>query len=406
MSRREEVHVSRPLGEDATLPAALARFGRTALVVGVVALAVSILAGLARPDQFFRSYLLAFVFWSGLSLGSLAVLMLQYLTGGAWGIAIRRILEAGTRVLPLIVVAFLPIVFGMHRLYEWTHADVVANDRVLQEKALYLNVPFFLVRAAISFAAWLLIAYFLNKWSREQDASDDHRVIDRKLQLVSGGGLVVYALTVTFMSIDWVMSLEPLWYSTIYGALFATGQALSGMAFAIAALVWLAPREEFSAVITRKHLRDLGNLMLAFILLWAYMAFAQFLLIWSGNLPEETIWYMRRLQGGWEFFPVLLILLHFVLPFLMLLSRDVKHNPRELATVAALILGIHLVDLYWVVVPGALPRLEGDPPLQLHWMDPAAVVGLGGIWLVFFLRELRRRPLLPEAALMEGPHHG
>jgi len=197
------------------------------------------------------------------------------------------------------------------------------------------------------------------------------------------------------------MSIEPLWYSTIYGPLFATGQALSGMAFAIAALVWLAPPAEFSAVITRKHLRDLGNLMLAFILLWAYMSFSQFLLIWSGNLPEEIIWYKRRLQGGWQLVGVLLILLHFVLPFLLLLSRDVKHNPRTLATVAVLLLGVHLVDLYWVVVPGFFPFQD----FRLHWMDIAAVVGLGGIWLAFFLRELRQ-PLLPEPALTEGHHHG
>src|SRR5262249_46470171 len=229
------------------------------------------------------------------------------------------VLRAGTRTIPLLVLLFLPLLLGLRDLYpwmRWTQEDL-EKSHTLQFKTLYLNAPFFLERAFVYLAAWVAFSIVLLRWS----AGLPHSPAEpepRRLRMLSSPGLLAYGLTITFASIDWVMSIEPLWYSTIYGPLFATGQALSGMGFAIAAVVWLAPPAEFSAVITRKHLRDLGNLMLAFVLLWTYMSFAQFLLIWSGNLPEEVIWYKRRLQGGWQFLGVLLILLHFVLPFLML----------------------------------------------------------------------------------------
>jgi hypothetical protein len=380
---------------------------RKALLAGVVGLGVCGLGGLFDRAPFFRSYLVAYLFLLGLGLGSWVILMVHHLTGGEWGWALRGVLKAGTRTIPLLVLLFLPLLPGLRDLYPWLRwePDEIQESPTLQFKTLYLNAPFFLVRAFVYLAAWGGFSVMLLRWSADL-AHGPAELEPRRLRMLSAPGLLAYGLTITFASIDWVMSLEPLWYSTIYGPLFATGQALSGMAFAIAMVVWLAPPAEFSAVITKKQLRDLGNLLMAFILLWTYMSFAQFLLIWSGNLPEEVIWYKRRLQGGWEFLGVLLILLHFVLPFMLLLSRDVKHSPRTLAAVAVLLLGIHLVDLYWVVMPGALPRAEGDPPLQLHWMDPAALVGLGGIWLAFFLRELRREPLLPEPQLTEGHPHG
>jgi hypothetical protein len=394
------------------------RIQRAALAAGIVGLGLCVLGGVAGHlltgeseggllgwlfdrAQFFRSYLVAYLFVLGIGLGSWVILMVHHLTGGDWGWALRGVLQAGTRTIPLLVLLFLPLLLGLHDLYPWARwtEEQIRESKTFQSKSLYLNQPFFLARAFVYLATWVVLSVLLLRSSAGLPRSPTEPE-PRRLRLLISPGLLAYGLTITFASIDWVMSIEPLWYSTIYGPLFATGQALSGMAFAIAALVWLAPPAEFSAVITRKHLRDLGNLMLAFILLWAYMSFSQFLLIWSGNLPEEIVWYKRRLQGGWEFVGVLLILLHFVLPFLLLLSRDVKHNPRTLATVAALLLGIHLVDLYWVVVPGFFPFQS----FRLHWMDIAAVVGVGGIWLAFFLRELRQ-PLLPEPVNTEG-HHG
>ncbi|HTO86271.1 MAG TPA: hypothetical protein VMR54_01925, partial [Thermoanaerobaculia bacterium] len=316
-------------GRDPRVSAEAARFVRSAAVIGIAALVACAVGAAARPDQFFRSYLLAFVFWNGLSIGAMAVLMLQYLTGGAWGIAIRRELEAATRTLPLTAVAFLPLLLGLHRLYEWTDAHAVAADEVLRKKALYLNAPFFVIRTAIAFAIWLGLAYSLNKWSAEQDRRPDPSV-NRRLQLLSGGGLVLYALTTTFTSVDWVMSLEPHWFSTMYGVIFMVGQALGALALASAAVVRLSSLEPVSGFLGSRHLHDLGKMMFAFTMFWAYVGFSQYLIVWSGNLPEEISWYLARFRGGWGWVGAAVLVFHFVLPFLLLLSREANRNPATL----------------------------------------------------------------------------
>ena len=271
--------------------------------------------------------------WLGITLGCLAIVMIHHLSGGAWGLVIRRLLEAGTRTLPIMALAFLPIAFGVRVLYLWARPDAVASDAVLREKALYLNVPFFLVRAVLYFTIWGTVAYWLNRWSLEQDHSPDPRLA-RKLQLLSAAGIVLYALTITFASIDWVMSLEPHWFSTIFGILFMGGQALSALSFAIAAAVLLALRPPFSDVLSRAHLHDLGKLLMAFVMLWAYFNFSQFLIIWSANLAEEAPWYVHRLGHGWQAIGLLLVVFHFALPFALLLSRGLKRNPMLLAALA------------------------------------------------------------------------
>ena len=389
--------------EDPRLSAAVARFGKPAFTVGALFLAACAAGAATRPDQFFRSYLLAFVFWNGLAIGAMAVLMLQYLTGGAWGISIRRELEAATRTIPLTALAFLPLLLGLHRLYEWTHADAVAADEALRKKALYLNAPFFVVRTAAAFAAWLSIAYFLNKWSAEQDTRADHRAIDRKLQLLSGGGLVVYALTTTFTSVDWVMSLEPHWYSTMYGVLFMIGQGLGALALATAAVLRLSGLEPLSGFFGARHRHDLGKMMFAFTMLWAYVNFSQYLIVWSGNLPEEISWYLARFRGGWGWVGLAVLLFHFVLPFLLLLSREANRNPSTLAAAAALLLVMRFVDVAWLVLPAF-----SKGAFRLDWMDLAAPIGLGGIWLGFYARNLTHRPLLPvnDPGFEEALAHG
>ena len=376
---------------EAGRPEAKRGFGRGMLIVGVLGLAVSFPALMGKPDMFYRSYLLAFVFWNGLAVGSRAGLMLQYLTGGAWGIAIRRPLEAAARTLPLCALFFVPVIFGMHRLYEWTHADVVAQDELLRKKTFYLNEPFFLVRTAVAYAVWILVAYFLIRLSARQDAASDHRAIDRNLQKLSGGGLVLYALTVTWTSVDWVMSLEPHWYSTMYGVIFMVSQALAALALATLAVVRLSPWEPLRSFLGPRIRHDLGKMLFAFVMIWAYVNFSQYLIVWSGNIPEEIHWYLARFRGGWGAIGLAILVFHFVFPFMLLLSREANRNPRLLAGAAALLVFMRFVDTAWLVLPAF-----SAGKLAIHWTDLTLPIGLGGLWLAFYVRNLSSRPLLPE----------
>jgi hypothetical protein len=373
---------------EADLSAAVARARRPLLLAGIAGSIACAIGAYAAPVQFFHSYLFACVFWSGLALGSLAILMLRYVTGGAWGVPIRRPLESATRTLPLVALFFVPLLFGLKNLYAWARPEDVARDPVLHHKAAYLNFPFFLGRGVVYVGAWLLLAFFLNRWSKEQDRSPSPE-LNRRLQLVSSGGLVVYGLTITFWSIDWLMSLEPRWYSTMYGVLLIAGQALSALAFVIALTILLARYEPLASVLSPEHLHDLGKLLLAFVMFWAYVSFSQYLIIWAGNLPEEIPWYLRRLQGGWGWFGIAIIVLHFALPFLLLLSADANRNPRILSTVAILVVVMRVVDLFWLVRPAFSPG-----HFEVHWLDLAAFVALGGLWLSFLLWQLLERPLL------------
>jgi hypothetical protein len=360
-----------------------------ALGVGVVGAVGGIAGAFAAPEQFFRSYLVAYLFWFGIALGSLAILMIQHITGGRWGAVIRRLLESATRTLPLLILLFLPLLFGLPHLYEWARPEAVAHDPVLQNKSKYLNVPFFLVRAFGYFTAWSALVWLLNRWSLQQDEGADPSVA-RRLENLSRGGLLLLGLTVTFASIDWVMSLEPHWFSTIYGILFAGGQVLSAFAFVIPVAALLADRPPFSTVISAESFHDLGKLLLAFVMLWAYFAFSQFLIIWSGNLPEETPWYLNRLQGGWEWFGVAIIAFHFALPFVLLLSRDLKRSARALSLVAAGVIIVRFVDLFWLINPVFSPAA-----FAVHWLDVATLAGVGGLWLAMFVQQLKGRPLVP-----------
>ncbi len=382
-----------------SLTAAIDRLRRPALAAGVIALGACAAGGIVSPGAFFRGYLFAYVFFTGLSLGCLAIVMLHHSTGGAWGIPIRRILESGTRTLPLIAILFLPIALGMKHLYSWSRPDEVAKDALLQAKEAYLNVPFFLARAAFYFAVWISIAYLVNRWSLEQDQAGrpPHPALTRRLQLLSAGGLVAYGLTMTFASIDWVMSLEPRWFSTMYGVLHIAGQALNALAFVTAALVLMSGEKPFSGFVRSSHFHDLGKLLLAFVMFWSYVAFAQYLIIWAGNLPEEIPWYLRRLHGGWGWVGAALVVLHFALPFLLLLPEGANRNSRILAAVAGLVVLMRFVDVYWLVRPVFTQTSASATSARfgIHWLDLAAAVGIGGIWLAVFLWQLEERPLLP-----------
>jgi hypothetical protein len=355
----------------------------------VIALALCFVGGWFVPGQFFYSYLMAYFFWLGIPLGCLGIMMLHNLTHGAWGVLIRRLLEAGMRTLPLMLLLFVPVIFGMHTLYEWARPEAMAEDVVLQQKSAYLNVPFFLIRAAIYFALWIFGASLLTRWSREHDRTGDPRLLDR-LRSLSAPGLILYAFTITFASIDWLMSLEPHWYSTIFGVHFMGSHALSALALTIAITGLLRSQEPLAGVLQPSYLHDLGNLLLGFVMLWAYFTLSQWLIVWSGNIAEEVTWYVHRSRGGWQWVATALVIFHFFLPFFMLLLRSVKRRAETLSALAMLVVFMRLVDVFWYTAPAFHPA-----NFQVHWMDLLATIGLGGIWIAVFIWQLRPVPLLP-----------
>ena len=371
-------------------------------LVGIAA-GILTLAGifLVSPFQFYRSYLWSYVFYIGVTLGCLTWLMLQYLTGGAWGVVIRRPAEAASRTLPLLALLFVPVVIGIPNLYEWSHANIVAGDPILQHKQIYLNVPFFLIRAALYLCGWNFLAWYFNRWSAREDQGSP--VAHRKMAAVAGPAILFWGFSVTFMAVDWILSLNPHWFSTMFGLLFIAGQGLSGMAFLIALLVLLSYRRPMSEVLTPRHLHDLGKLLLCMVMVWAYFTFSQFLIIWTGNLPDEITWYLPRLTGGWWWLSLLLVVGHFALPFALLLSRDLKRNFKLLAGIAIVILFMRYVDIYWQIAPDF-----SKGKFTLSWMDITTPVALGGIWLWYFLAQLEKSPLLPlgEPHLEEALQHG
>src|SRR5437899_629804 len=375
------------------------RIRRRALLTWLIGLALSLLAALASPSHALRAYLVAFTFWLGIALGCLVLLMLQHLTGGIWGLVLRRIFESGARTLGLLTLLFLPLLFGLlgkpPLLYEW----VGSKDPDLLEKSWYLNVPFFVGRAAGYFIIWIVMAFLLYTWSMAQDRGSFN---DRRFRQLSGPGLALYGGTITFASVDWVMSLEPRWYSTIYPVIFAVGQILEAMAFSIIVLVYISAQPPFEKLLGPTQRRDLGNLLLAFVMMWAYLSSSQFLLIWSENLPEEIPWYLKRTRGGWLWLALLLVVFQFSLPFLLLLSRKIKQDPRRLAAVALLVLVMRYLDVFWWIEPAF-----SDGVYFYVLVDIAALVGLGGIWIWHFLNQLGKLPLLPlhEPALVEGLAH-
>ena len=382
-------------------PDSVGRLEKRALVVGVLGLLVSIVGWVTKPEDFFRSYLVAFLLVLGLSLGSLGLLMLQHLTGGDWGILIRRPLESATRVLWLVVVFSVPLVFGMKYLYTthtvgdetrigWLNPPPIGHEGALsglQQK--YLTHNFFLLRLVFYFVIWIGLMWLFNRMSQEQDVNRDDRALRARIKFYAGPGIILYVFAMTFAAIDWSMSLSPHWASTIYGFLFVAGQAISAMSLMIITVVMFSRSEPFSHIIQKRHLHDLGKLLFAFNMLWAYFSFSQLLIIWSGNQPEEITFYKSRLNGPWGVVAVMVLVLHFFIPFFALLSRDVKRNQAVLPKIAMWLIAMRFLDIFWLTRPEftyhALPTL---------W-DIAAILALGGIWLWFFAVQLKQQPLLP-----------
>jgi hypothetical protein len=401
-------------------PADLGRYRTRALLVGLVSLAVGAAlaylmgqaAGFGGLVHVLRSYLVGFFFVTGVSVGSLAWLCLGHMTGGAWAVTSRRLFEAAARCVPLCALLFIPVVVSLFvhdhgeghaaghavSVYEWSDQAVVAGDEALRHKSTYLSAWFFILRAFVYFAIWFGLALILSRGSAAQDRTADPR-IRRRLQDISGPGILLFGLTVTFAAIDWGMSLEPHWFSTIYGLIIMAGWGLSALAFMIAVATYLSGREPMARAYQPLHFHDWGKLLLALVMLYAYFAFSQFLITWAGNLPEEIPFYLRRLRGGWQLVGLSIILFHFMLPFVLLLSRGRKRAPRSLRSVALLMIFMRVVDLVFFFAPSV--HQGGEP--DWHTSDLARsflpmfamAIGLGGIWLWFYFGQLASRPLLP-----------
>jgi hypothetical protein len=367
----------------------LVRRRGSALLAGLGALVLSIAWGVFDSEQFFQSWLVAWMFWLGIALGSMGLVLLNHLTGGRWGAILRRSLEAAARTLPLMAFLFLPILLGMGSLYEWTHADAVAHDPILAHKAVYLNTGFFIGRAVFYFLAWIGITTVLSRLSARQDVSGHDEAMGKSFHLTARIGVVLYALTMSFASIDWAMSLEPHWFSHIYGIIFTGGQFLTALAFMIPISVTFADREPFARAMNAERFHDMGKLLMAFIMLWTYFQLSQFLIIWSGNLPEEVPWYIARTSGGWQIVALALVTFHFIIPFIVLLSRAVKRNRHVLALVASGLVVMRYVDLYWFLGPSFSPGALAFHPLNLLTM-----IAIGGIWYWAFVGQLEDRALL------------
>ena len=376
--------------QDYQAPASVNRVQRAGLFVGGIALLLAIPGALSSPEKFYHSYLFSYMLVLGLTVGSLGLLMLQHLTGGNWGIIIRRPLEAASRNIWLVLVMFIPIVLGMKTLYRaWLDPDHLKEEPLSKFQQGYLTSGGFLGRAVLYFAIWFLLMWLFNAWSRQQDERKQDPKIQRRFKSLSGPGVILYVMATTFAAIDWVMSLSPHWASTIYGFIFVAGQAITSMCLMIIVIVLLSGSEPFSGIIQKRHLHDLGKLLFAFNMLWAYFDFSQLLIIWSGNQPEEISFYRTRLYGGWGVVAVIVLVFSFALPFLILLSRDVKRTPGLISKVAAWMLFMRLVDLYWMTRPEFTSRAF---PTYLDLIVPIALVGL---WLGFFAMNLQQRPLLP-----------
>ena len=387
------------------------RWRTLALGIGGIALIAWLVGLFFNSEQALRSWLLGFVFWSGIAFGSIGFLLLQYLTGGAWGVVSRRVAEAATRTLPIIVVLFIPLAIGVSGLYEWTHLS--PTEPVMLQRGWYMTPWGWILRSVIYFALFGVMFYYLNHWSAVQDKATSFEESLRYLEKASrfsGPSMVFWSLLVTFAAVDWVLTLDPHFFSTIWGLLFIAGWGLSCFCFIVTILAFLSDKPPMDRILGRRHFHDLGKLILALVMVWAYFNFAQFLIIWSGNIPEETTWFLARMKGGWGYVGVILIFFHFAFPFVVLLQQDFKRRAKWLASIAIFILVLRLIDMFYLIGPTPRINLHGEAAgaFIVSWMDLVAPIAVGGIWLWWFFGELLKRPLVPinDPYLENAIHHG
>ena len=374
-------------------PPVVQTIGRRSLIIGAIVGVVAIGEGVFQPTVFFRGYLLSFMAWLGIALGSMVILMLRHLTKGGWGMIIRRILGAAMRTLPLLALLFIPLLFALPRLYPWARPLGDVPDKNLRQHLQnithsYLNVHGFIIRAIIYFAIWGTLIFLLTKWSKEQDRPPV-RDNSARFKVLSGPGIILYGFTISFAAIDWTMSLDPSWISTIYPLIILIGEVLSALCFAVVIERILFRYRPMSELLKPEYVHDHGKFMLTFIMVWAYFSFSQWLIIWAGNLPEEITWYTKRLGGGWGWIGLFLVLFHFAVPFAILLSRPFKRDVTKLVWLAMWLMLMRYLDLFWVIEPNF------SKTITVTWADIIVPVAMGGLWLAYFCRNLASMPLVP-----------
>jgi hypothetical protein len=380
----------------------IARWQTASLAVGIIGLVASAIGFFVNRQDFFRAYLPSYLFWFSIVAGSLGVLMLQYMTGGEWGLMIRRPLGASARTMWLMAVLFIPILIGVRDLFPWANEEWARKDPVVSLKLGWLNVTRFTWFSILLFVIWIVWAWQLRYWSQKfyQDRSPETDLVRRRW---AGAGLPMIVLTLTFASIDWMMSLEPKWMSAMYGITFTVGCALSAFAFVTFFLSQLARTNAMAGILKPSHLRDLGNLLFAFVMFYAYTAFSEYLLMWYANLHEEIPHYLVRQHGTWGVLAMLLVLFHFFLPFFMLLMRAIKDRPESIAVVTVIIIVMRYVAIVWLVTPS----WYGEH-FHYSWIDLTSLIGIGGVWMFAFIQQLKGQTIIPihetwvEEAIREG----
>jgi hypothetical protein len=393
---------------DLTAPPVAKTISQRSLVVGLVFGVIAVVLAFIQPQQFYRAYLLGFMLWLGVALGSMAILMIRHLTGGGWGMVIRRILGAAMRTAPLLAALFIPVILGIHKLYIWAQpldqvTDKHLHDHLAEITKTYLTTSGFIYRAIFYFAIWNLLSFLLTKWSKETDhpGSPDHT---SRFKAIAGPGLILYGFTISFAAIDWVMSLDPSWISTIFGLVVLIGQVLSAMCFAVVVERILFNYKPMSEMLKPDFVHDHGKWMLAFTMVWAYFNFSQWLIIWAGNLPSEITFYMTRLHGGWASIGLILVIFGFAIPFAILLSRPFKRDIRKLVWLAVWMLLMRYVDMFWIIEPNF------SKTLSVTLADIVVPIAIGGFWLSYFFYNLGALPLLPAydpsaGEVLEPAHH-
>jgi len=378
------------------LPVPIERLGPQAIrveqisgLIGGLGCLLCVAAFFANRAEFFQSYLFAYTYWGGFAIGGLGVLLMHHTVGGKWGVTTRRLLEAQMRTLPLIALLIVPILIWPGYLYPWAHHDIVAATPILQHKAPYLNMPFFIGRVVLYFAIWMFWGFRENRLADLQDETGDPTLKER-MRAFGAPGILIFTLTGTFAYIDWNLSCDTQFFSTVYGAMILTGDILQGIAISIVVLVLASRDDRFGGRVNSKVLHDLGNMMFAFVIFWAYLAASQLIIIWPANLPQELMWYLDRIRGFWKYIAAASALGMFAIPFCLLLSQERKRNPVRLLRVAVFILCARVIDIFWIVEPTF--RNKG---FAIYWTDFAVFLAIGGIWIYAFMYQLRRRPLLP-----------
>ncbi len=362
---------------------------KLSLIAGVAGLLLSIVGYFVDQGQFFHSYLVAFSFWITISLGGLFLSLLHHLTGAVWSVVIRRIFETIMAILPWMMLFIIPALFGMRELYHWSHPETVAHDELLQIKSPYLNVTFFIIRTVVFALIWTLVGRALYRFSIKNDETGDETYL-QKAKRLSPAGIILFALTFSFASFDWLMSLDAHWYSTIFGVYIFGGSTLAIYSFITLFVIFFDKKGPLKGLVSVEHYHDLGRLIFTFVVFWSYIAFSQYFLIWYANIPEETVWFTHRWVGSWKIISVFLVIGQFIIPFFILMIRAMKRNLLMLTVMASWMLIMHYVDMYWLVMPTL--HHEGA---RLSWMDATTFIGIGGIFVWLFLHQLARHSLVP-----------